>query len=269
MVNIVEKIECPNCGAPLKVKAGEIIITCEYCGTAVNLKAEKPFVLKHSIIPNTLSMKEAESAVKTWMKSGFAMPSDLARKSYFKKVELLFLPFYVVTAHATTEYEGILTRTGQEKPISDTITREYQWTILGRRSTQFPEREYTLPLSGKASFDLSVVEGKFLHAELDEKEAHEKTRLKIKDHQEYLAKEKVDHITTSDTVIDIKDCEFVHAPIWVIEYEYQGHVHNVIMDGATGSIIKGDIPVHEGGVWWIWIIAVLIIIFGILILFVI
>lgn len=264
MVDIVEKIECPSCGAPLKVKAGEIIVTCEYCGTAVNLKAEKPFVLNHSIIPNTLSAKEAENMVESWMRSGFAMPPDLVSKSHFKKVELMFLPFYVVTAHADTQYTGIFTRTGQKKEISNNIVREYQWTILGRRSVQFPQREYTIPLSGKSSFDLSIVEGKFLNAELDEKEALEKIRTDIENHQEYLATEKVDRITSSKTTIDIKDCEFVHAPVWNIMYEYCGNTYTVLMDGATGSIIKGDIPVHEGRVWWIWVVAILVIICGLL-----
>ena len=267
MVEIVEKVACPTCGAPLKVSAGEIIITCEYCGTAVNLKAEKPFVLKHSIIPNKYTDQEISNKVKNWMRSGFAMPKNLARKSHIKEIRLVFLPFYVVTAHAITDYEGVFTRTGQSVPEKNTIARDYQWTVLGRRSVQFPEREYKIPLSGKASFDLSLVQGEFLNAELDEDEARERGEAEIEFNQEYLMKEKIDQITSSETKVEVKDCEFLHAPVWFIDYEYQGALYHVLMDGSTGNVIKGDIPVDESSFPWIWLVAALIILFGVLLVF--
>lgn len=266
MVKIVEKADCPNCGAPLKIKAGEIVITCEYCGTAVNLKAEKPFVFSHSIIPSKYSQAEIENVVKAWMRSGFAMPGNLARKARFKEVRLVFLPFYVVTAHAVTDYQGVFTRTGQPQPVKDTITREYQWTVLGRRSATFPEREYKIPLSGKASFDLSLIQGEFLNAELDEGDAQEKARADMEYNQNYLVKEKVDRITESTTTIEVKDYEFLHAPVWFIDYQYNGKLYHIIMDGSTGEVIKGDIPVEQSRFPWIWLAAILVILFGVLVL---
>jgi hypothetical protein len=263
MVEIVEKVECPNCGAPLKVKAGEIVITCEYCGTAVNLRAEKPFVFKHSIIPNRYSEQEIETKVRAWMRSGFAMPQNLARNARFKKIQLVFLPFYVVKAHAVTSYDGTLTRTGAPKHIKDTITKDYQRTILGRRSAAFPEREYRIPLSGKATFDLSLVQGEFLNAEIDEREAQEQAREEIEFNQAYLVKEKVDQITESETAVDIEESEFLHAPVWFIDYEYKGNLYHVVVDGATGDVIKADIPVEESSFPWIWLVAIVIIIFAV------
>lgn len=262
MVEIVEKVDCPGCGAPLKIAAGEIVVTCEYCGTAVNLKAEKPFVLSHSIIPNNYTQQEIEEKVKAWMQSGFAMPATLARKARFKKTRLVFLPFYSITAHAVTDYKGVFTRTGQPKDVEDTITREYQWTVLARRSVAFPEREYTIPLSGKASFDLSMIEGEFLNAEMDEDEAREKAHADIEANQDYLAKENVDQITERTTDIDIKDAEFLHAPVWFVEYQYGGRVYHVLVDGSTGEVITGDIPVEQSTFPLIWVLAVICIALG-------
>jgi hypothetical protein len=267
MADIVEKVECPNCGAPLKIKAGEIVITCEYCGTAVNLRAEKPFVLSHSIIPNTYTEQQIKENVKTWMQSGFAMPENLARKARINKTRLVFLPFYVVTAHAVSEYEGVFTRTGQSTSVTDTIAKDYQWTVLGRKSAQFPEREYKIPLSGKASFDLSLVQGEFLNAELDEREAQEKAKADIEYNHTYLMKEKVDRITYSETAVEVKECEFLHAPVWFIDYTYNRKVYHMVMDGATGTVIKGDIPVEESTFPWIWLVTIVLILFGLFIMF--
>jgi DNA-directed RNA polymerase subunit RPC12/RpoP len=268
MVELVEKIMCPNCGAPLKIKAGEIVVTCEYCGTAVNLKAETPFVLKHSIIPNNFSEEKIGQVVRSWMRSGFTMPQNLSQKAVILESRLVFLPFYVLTAHAVTEYEGIFTRTGQETPVKDTLSRDYQRTILGRRSTQFPEQEYKIPLSGKSSFDLSRVQGEFLNAELDEGEAVERGKSEIETHQLYLIKEKIDKISASSTDISVDSCEFLHAPVWFVDYEYEGVRYTIILDGATGEIITGEIPVKQSSFSWIWVAAIILIILIILFRFI-
>lgn len=266
MVEVVEKVSCPSCGAPLKVKAGEIVITCEYCSTVVNLKAEKPFVFKHSIIPNKYTQADVETLARTWMTSGYAMPGDLARKAKFTRVHLSFLPFYVITCTAKTEYEGVFTRTGTSREVKDVISSEYQWTVLGRRSGAFPEREYKIPLAGKSSFDLSQVQGEFLNAELDEGDAQERARAQIEAHHAYLMEEKVDQVTTSTTSFEVKDCEFLHAPIWFIDYTYGGGLYHLYMDGSTGEVIKGEIPMQESAFPWIWAAAVVVILLGVLLL---
>jgi hypothetical protein len=35
---------------------------------------------------------------------------------------------------------------------------------------------------------------------------------------------------------------YLHAPIWFIKYEYKGNTYQMIVDGATGLVLKGDIP---------------------------
>jgi hypothetical protein len=56
-----------------------------------------------------------------------------------------------------------------------------------------------------------------------------------------------------DTIIELKnafsigDSVYMHAPIWFVAYEYKGERYNVILDGATGTVIKGDIPATKFG----------------------
>jgi hypothetical protein len=38
---------------------------------------------------------------------------------------------------------------------------------------------------------------------------------------------------------------YLHAPIWFIVYEYKRERYRVFMDGATGNVIKGDIPLGK------------------------
>jgi hypothetical protein len=52
----------------------------------------------------------------------------------------------------------------------------------------------------------------------------------------------VDKIIEIKTDIKIEETVYLHAPIWFIKYEYKGKDYRLIMDGATGTAIKGDIP---------------------------
>ncbi len=96
MVEIAEEIGCPDCGAPLKVQAGDAIVTCEYCGSDVNLAVGSKYFLKHSIIPVKYDREAIVSVVRSWMGKGFLKPGDLARKYKVVSMELQILPMFIV-----------------------------------------------------------------------------------------------------------------------------------------------------------------------------
>ena len=244
MVEIAETIDCPNCGAPLPLVAGEVIITCEYCGSSHNMAVGKKFFLKRSIIPNKYSNDDIFGIVKQWMKGGFLKPNDLSKKAKIKDVCLTFLPFFIISVQAHSEYEGVFTRTGENLPKKGELKRTYNWKILGRRASQFPTKEYEIPLSGKIDFDISKIskEAKFLNSEMDEEEAKSMLEGEIEEHDKYLLSSEIDVIQSIKTTLDIKNTEFVHAPVWEVKYEYGGSSYELLIDGASGTVIRGDIP---------------------------
>ena len=247
MTEIAEGVGCPNCGAPLVLKAGEVIVTCEYCGAALNMAVGKKYFLKHSIIPNNYTPEQVSAMARQWMGSGFLKPEDLARKSNIRELNLTFLPFFVVHVSAHSKYVGLLTRTGQNIPKNGDFTREYHWKILGRRASTFPTKEYEIPLSGKVEFDLAHISknAKYLNSEMDEKEAHSLLQQEIEGHHKFLLSSEMDVIQSLDTTLDIRNTEFVHAPVWFTKYDYKGKIYELLFDGASGNTIKGDIPAPD------------------------
>lgn len=248
MAEVAESINCPDCGAPLKVRPGEAIITCEYCSSDVNLAVGAKYFLKHTIIPARFDQSAATEVIKSWMRKGFLKPDDLARKSKVVSMELQFLPVFIVHAVADTKYDGLMTRTGQNVVKKGNLQKEYYWLVLGRRASAFPAREYEVPLSGKVDFDVSkLVAGcKFLNSEIDEKEAGTITRQQLDEHQRFLLSTDLDVVNFMETKVEIKDTEFLHVPAWFVTYEYRGKRYDLILDGATGEDIKAEIPPVEG-----------------------
>ena len=249
MPELVESINCPKCGGPLNLAPGEVIVTCPYCGTASRFQGSKPFILRHSMLTARVDRDAALRVIEGWMDGGVMKPDDLRRASRVASIECVYVPFYVFEVDATTAYVGVLTRTGTNERRTGDLRRDFFWKILARRSGDFPTREFKLPLAFKVPFDTAgmVRDSRFLNAEVDEDEADRIAREQVDDHQLALLKDVVDTVESARTSVEVKDAEFLHAPIWFSSYIYRDRTYPILIDAASGEVIRGDIPPPSGG----------------------
>src|SRR3989441_5263712 len=250
MPDLVEALRCPQCGGPLKLGPGDVIVTCPYCGTTSRIRSENPFLLRHAMLTALVDATGANAAVGGWLGGGFLKPSDLRRASRITSLECVYIPFYVFEVDVTTSYSGVLTRAGSNERRSGSVPRDYFWKVLGRRGSDFPTREYKIPLAYKVPFDTAgMVRGSsFLNAEFDEDEAARLAREEVGAHERELLKDAVDVVEDAHSEISVKDTEFLHAPVWLGAFVYRGRPYRIIIDGASGEIVRGDIPRRRAGV---------------------
>jgi hypothetical protein len=241
---IAQEIKCSHCGAPVEFKPGEIIATCKYCGFTTVIETGQAFTFEHSLLLNSYSEVQIEDLVRDWMRSGFMKPGDLAKKAKLPEKNLVYLPFWVVSAVATTKYKGIFERISPAIVKEGQIQKEYNWLVLAREASDFPTREYNVPLTGKIPYDFRKIEGfaKLLNSEIDRDEALELAKQQIESLHRFLLQQDVDKIVEAATTINLEQMVYLHAPVWFIKYEYKGGTYQMIVDGATGMILKGDIP---------------------------
>jgi hypothetical protein len=241
---VAQEIRCSHCGAPVEFKPGEIIATCKYCGFTTVIETGRAFTFEHSLILNEFDMKSIEETVHAWMTGGFLKPDDLARKSKLTSKELVYLPFWVVSVEAKSTYKGIFERIAPVIVKDGTISKEYDWLVLAREASDFPTHEYEVPLEGKIPYDFRKIEGfaKLLNSEIDRDAALELAKQQIEDHHRFLLQQDVDRIVEIKTDVTLKQIVYLHAPIWFIKYEYKGKDYQLIIEGTTGTALKGDIP---------------------------
>ena len=244
---MIQEIRCSHCGAPVTFNPGEIIVTCRYCGFTSVIETGKPFTLEHSMFLNEYDLTQVEDFVRDWMRSGFLKPGDLARRSKILEKSLMYLPFWVVPVTATSRYKGVFERLMPPVTKEGKIEKKYDWLVLARKAATFPTREYDVPLEGKVPYDFRKIErfAKVLNSEIDEYEAVELAKQQVESHHQFLAQQDVDKVIEMKTDLSVGDSVYLHAPIWFIVYEYKGERYNIIADGATGMIIKGDIPLGK------------------------
>jgi len=241
---VVQEIKCSHCGAPVEFKPGEIIATCKYCGFTTVIETGQAFNFEHSLLLNNYSLDQIENLARDWMRSGFMKPGDLAKKSKFTEKNLVYLPFWVVSVEASTKYKGIFERISPPIVKEGQVQKEYNWLVLAREAAGFPTREYDVPLAGKIPYDFRKIEGfaKLLNSEIDKDEALELAKQQIEAHHRFLIQQDIDKIVDATTEVTLKQMVYLHAPIWFIKYEYKGNIYQMIVDGSSGMVLKGDIP---------------------------
>jgi hypothetical protein len=178
------------------------------------------------------------------MRTGFLKPQDLAKKSKITEKNLTYLPFWVVSTEVTSSYKGVFERITPAVVKEGKIEKTYDWLVLARKATVFPTREYDVPLQGKIPYDFRKVEGfaKVLNSEIDKDEAVELAKQQIEENHRFLLKQDVDRVIEMNTEMKVTQVVYLHAPIWFVKYEYKGEAYQLVMDGATGTAIRGDIP---------------------------
>lgn len=243
-MSILREIRCSHCGAPISFEPGEILATCKYCGYTIVIETGKAFTFEHSMLLNRYDPEKIEEPIRNWMRTGFLKPSDLAKKSKILEKKLMYTPFWIVTAEAETTYKGIFERITPPVVKEGHIKKKYNWVVLARKAATFPTREYDVPLEGKIPYDFRKIEkfAETLNSEINKEEAVELARQQISEHHRYLAQQDVDKIIEVKDEIKIEQTVYLHAPLWFIKYEYKGKTYQIWIDGSTGTVIKGDIP---------------------------
>jgi len=243
-LSIVDKISCSHCGAPISFEPGEIIATCKYCGYTIVIETGKAFIFEHSMFFNKYDQTQIEEPIRNWMRKGFLKPPNLAKKSRIIEKNLTYVPFWIVTAEAETTYKGIFDRITPPVIKEGRINKKYNWLVLARKATEFPTKEYDVPLEGKVPYDFRKIEdfAKTLNSEMDKNEAVEHAKQEIEEHHRFLIQQDIDKIIEIKTEIKINQTVYLHSPIWFIKYEYKGKEYQLLIDGATGTVIRGDIP---------------------------
>jgi len=250
-MSIVQEIMCSHCGAPISFEPGEIIATCKYCGYTVVIETGKAFTFEHSMLQNKYDLTEIEEPIKNWMRAGFLKPSDLAKKSKIMEKTLIYVPFWVVSVEAESDYKGIFERITPPVVKEGKIEKKYDWLVLARKATEFPTREYDVPLTGKVTYDFRKIKAfaKVLNSEIEKNEALELAKQQIEEHHRYLAQQDADRIIEMKNEIKMDQTVYLHAPIWFVKYEYKGKTYQLLIDGSTGTVIKGDIPSTGFGIF--------------------
>ncbi len=115
----VTSFKCPNCGAPLSPKFGEMVITCEYCGSGITLGNQGwTNVQKQTMLPLKVTTADAFNAIIKPMMDKGLLHRHLQENSKQEEMSLSYVPYWIVSVSARTT----VVATDETQQIAQTAT---------------------------------------------------------------------------------------------------------------------------------------------------
>ncbi|MFX1562058.1 MAG: hypothetical protein ACFFDP_01990 [Promethearchaeota archaeon] len=256
----MEALKCQSCNAPLTVSPDDVVITCNYCGFTATLEGEK--IENHFVLPPTCNANDIREKVRNWVGRG--------GKAQVTEAVLRFVPFWVESMHAVTEYEGYKQHTETEfytdsqgrqrsrtktyyEPIRGTFDESPSLNILCRRGATFysqdeMDKALHVTKANVKSFnfkDVTAVESNplFLNSELDDNGAYEIARTNVEQEHRSRAESRATKIWDCHSRINKTGSYLLHVPHWLVRYKFGTETYRVGIDGFTKKVLKGEVPV--------------------------
>jgi hypothetical protein len=96
-------MKCPSCGAPIAPKFGEMVITCEYCGSGVSLGNQGwTGIQKQTMLPLKVANEDAVNAIIVPMMDKGLLHRHLHEDSKQEEMTLSYVPYWIVSVSART-----------------------------------------------------------------------------------------------------------------------------------------------------------------------
>jgi Double zinc ribbon len=96
-------IKCPSCGAPVAPKFGEMVITCEYCGTGISLGNQGwTNIKKQTMLPLTVTTTDQANSIITPLMDRGLLHRHLHEDSVQEEMTLSYVPYWIVPVSART-----------------------------------------------------------------------------------------------------------------------------------------------------------------------
>jgi len=101
-------LKCPSCGAPISPKFGEMLITCEYCGSSVSLGNEGwKSIDKHTMLPLKLVQQDdVLREIHGLMDKGL-LHRHLQETSTLEEMNLAMVPYWLIPVSARTSLVAV------------------------------------------------------------------------------------------------------------------------------------------------------------------
>jgi uncharacterized membrane protein len=182
--------------------------------------------------------------------------SRVKADSYYKGYKIVQVP--VQKTRRVRDKDGnwrTETYTDYEKgyvPIQDEIHTNTNERLLARKGARFYGLEDYL---SKVSLDKTVpydfekikdLEPDVLNAEIGQEEAEKALHSRVADRHRAQANGALAELFDCRTQTDVQNTTYLQAPFSLIRYKFQGDLYKAAIDGNSGKVVLGEIPITKG-----------------------
>lgn len=248
----VSGLTCPKCGGAVGADAGQRVVICPFCQTAL-LALGDLGVRRFSLLPQ-IDGPTARAKAKTWLGSGFNKDRGLAGGAEMGDARLVFLPFfrvqadvigYVLGVEERSEGSGNNRRTVREN-VERPVSRSFDRTFAAVSVEEWGVETVRLPAApALIAFDEEDLQrrGMVFAPTVSESETSENALESYKSEADPGKALKEVRFRFLETVRE--RLSVLYVPLWAVRYRYRERSYTVLIDAADGSLAYGKAPGND------------------------
>ncbi|NWF95547.1 MAG: hypothetical protein HXY34_05355 [Candidatus Thorarchaeota archaeon] len=274
--------KCPVCNGNVRVGPDDVVITCTYCGSTTTDQGKA--IGSHLMEP-ARDRDERVKGLRDFLRANKGMNNGLDQAAEVVENTLLYVPVWTSRVKADSWYKGYTTvqvpvqrtRTVRDAnghmrtetyttyetgyvPVQDEIHTDTDERLLARKGARFYGLEdflakvdlrKTEPYSFEKIKDLGPT---ILNAEIGQEEYEKAMHGRVADRHRNQAKSKVTELFDCRTTTEVRGTTYLQVPFALLRYKFQGALYKCAVDGNTGKVVLGEIPITKAQrVMWAFI----------------
>jgi DNA-directed RNA polymerase subunit RPC12/RpoP len=259
------QVSCSSCGATVVFIPPTTASACDFCGVKIvaQPKVADPLLAPESVLPFSVTSKDALAALNSWTSSRWFAPSALKTMAQADKADSVYLPFWTFDSDTSTDYTGKrgddyqVTETYLENGEERTRTRtETNWSYASGNvyrhfnDVSVPATTSVLPkYIGELNWDFNELvpyEPAYLSGHLAQtyqvslEEGFEHFKLMIEDAINSDVRRDIggdrQQINSLDTQYSNITFKHLLVPVYAGAYRFNNKVYQIIVNGKTGEV---------------------------------
>ncbi len=266
--------KCPVCNGNVRTGPDDVVITCTFCGT---ITATDGAEIRDHLMEDAVDAGVREKIFREFLDENKGFNKSLVKGAQVVENLLIYVPVWTAKVKADSWYKGFKTvqvpvqrtRTVRDSqghtrtetytdyepgyvPVQDEIHTDTDERLLGRKGARiYGLEDYledldlsdTEPWSWEKIKDL---EPTVLNAEIGSKEFELAVHGRVSDRHRSMAKSGLTELFDCRTTTNVRGTTYLQAPFSLIRYTFQGDLYKCAIDGHSGKVVLGEIPITKG-----------------------
>ncbi len=278
----VDVFKCPVCNGNVKTGPDDVVITCTYCGSTTTIEGK---AIGDHLMESGVDADERLQGFRTFLDKNKGMNKSLPQQAEVVENKILFVPVWTAKVKADSWYKGYKTvqvpvqrtRTVRDSdgntrtetytdyetgyvPVQDEIHTDTDERLLARKGARFygleeylerVDLKKTEPYNFEKIKDLKStergdeVELTILNAEIGQEEFEKTVHGRVADRHRSQANSALTELFDCRTDTQVRGTTYLQAPFSLVRYKFEGDLYKAALDGHTGNVVLGEIPITK------------------------
>jgi hypothetical protein len=269
-----DMFKCPVCNGNVKTGPDDVVITCTYCGSTTTIEGK---AIGDHLMETAVDTDTRTEGFRNFLDKNKGMNKALAKDAKVVENRLIYVPVWTAKVKADSYYKGYKTvqvpvqktRTVRDSdgntrtetytdyetgyvPVQDELHTDTDEPLLARKGARFYGLEdylNTINLGKTVPYDFEKIkdlEPAILNAEIGSEEFEKAVHGRVADRHRSQAASGLTELFDCRTTTSVRGTTYLQAPFSLIRYKYQGDLYKCAIDGHTGKVVMGEIPITRG-----------------------